>query len=270
MAQGSKIDESSLSMGRLQCEGKIHGRSRGGISSLRIDDGIHCAAWSLLTHLALGRGEPYEGFKQVGGGSGPLNELARAGSHSVDDNLRLIQIADGENRRIRHFLVQQFNRSQSGARIVGRNIDESHVWIGGTYAARDGIGRRQGKGGACVHGAGHTGAVDQHLKDSALLVVSRDDDDGKLWHNLCSLESCEISRRSIFADSLRRYFLLGVSNLPVSINGLGSLGSIGFSVLGEIRRTVHSTISSEWLRCALLLRKKFPKIGVSPRPGILL
>src|SRR5258708_12283701 len=104
MAQGSKIDESSLSMGRLQCEGKIHGHSRGAISTLRIDDGIHFAAWSLLTHSALGRGEPYEGFKQVGGGSGPLNELPRSGSHTLHHNLPLLQLTSADNRPIRHFL----------------------------------------------------------------------------------------------------------------------------------------------------------------------
>ncbi len=41
-------------------------------------------------------------------------------------------------------------------------------------------------------------------------------------------------------------------------------------MLAEMRCAVHRTISSELVFCALLLRKKFPRIGMSPKPGNLL
>jgi len=58
------------------------------------------------------------------------------------------------------------------------------------------------------------------------------------------------------------YLLL--SNLSFSINGFGFLGRAALP--WEIRCTVHNTINSELLFCKLLLRKKFPRIGMSPSP----
>src|ERR1700675_131680 len=62
---------------------------------------------------------------------------------------------------------------------------------------------------------------------------------------------------------------LDPSNLSSLIKGCGFLGPGGVCVLGEMRCTVQRTINSELLFCALLLLKKLPRIGMSPRPGPL-
>ena len=61
--------------------------------------------------------------------------------------------------------------------IVGGNIDQNNVGIGGLHAPHDGIGGRDRKTGAGMNRARHTGAIDQHLQHGALLVVGGDDDD---------------------------------------------------------------------------------------------
>src|SRR5271154_3635175 len=60
------------------------------------------------------------------------------------------------------------------------------------------------------------------------------------------------------------------SNFSLSRNGCGSLGPAGAWVLGEMRCTVHNTISSVLLFCKFLLLNKLPRMGMSPSPGILL
>src|SRR5438094_962102 len=54
------------------------------------------------------------------------------------------------------------------------------------------------------------------------------------------------------------------------MNGEGKVGPGGDCKLGATRLTVHNTINSALLFCVLLLLKKFPRIGMSPSPGILL
>ncbi len=66
---------------------------------------------------------------------------------------------------------------------VGRNVDENDLGIGGLDAAHDGIGRSYGKSGAGVNRLGYAGPIDQHLEHGPLLVISGDDNDGKLGHN---------------------------------------------------------------------------------------
>ena len=65
-------------------------------------------------------------------------------------------------------------------------------------------------------------------------------------------------------------YLLLLSNLSLFRNGCGFFGPATGSELGLMRCTVHKTISSELFFCRLRLRKKFPRIGISPNPGILL
>src|SRR5580765_3708821 len=93
----------------------------------------------------------------------------------------------------------------------------------------------------------------------------------------CSTARCSLSVATITTESsaityrrFQRRDYLPLSNFPLSIKGLGFWGGAGCSVLGEIRRTVHNTISSELLFCKLLLRKRLPRTGRSPSPGILL
>ena len=97
----------------------------------------------------------------------------------------------------------------------------------------------------------------------------------------CSRARCSLSVATMTTDSsgietghIARepntpdYLLL--SNFDGSRYGFTNFGPSTDSLLGEIRFTVHSTMSSELLFCMLLLRKKLPKIGISPNPGILL
>jgi len=106
-----------------------------------------------------------------------LNELARSSAHRVDDNLRLVEDADGENGILGHFLVQEFNRAQSQLMIVRGNVDEGYVGIRSAYPAGYRIGPGYGKTGARMHSARNAGAIDQHLQQRALLVVTSDNDD---------------------------------------------------------------------------------------------
>jgi hypothetical protein len=45
----------------------------------------------------------------------------------------------------------------------------------------------------------------------------------------------------------RPYFRGGLSNFSLSKNGLGSFGGAGGSALGDMRRTVHNTINSDFV-----------------------
>jgi hypothetical protein len=121
--------------------------------------------------------EAHEGLQQIGGVGRTFNEFACPGAHDIDDDLRLVQIADRKNSRVGHFLVQEFNGSQSQQRIVGGNVDQSHVGIGGSHPPGYRIRGSHRKTGAGVDRARHAGAVDQHLQHRALLVVRSDDDD---------------------------------------------------------------------------------------------
>src|SRR5262249_53250487 len=107
-----------------------------------------------------------------------------------------------------------------------------------------------------------------------------------------STKTCKIARCSLSCDTTttessaiptsqvlklrtsklqERYFPDGLpSNLSLSKYGCGVLGTSIGPVRGATRLAVQSTISSELLFCALLLLKKFPRIGISPNPGSLL
>ena len=76
-----------------------------------------------MTPSALRGREAHEGLQQIGGVGRTFNEFACPGAHDIDDDLRLVQIADRKNSRVGHFLVQEFNGSQSQQRIVGGNVD---------------------------------------------------------------------------------------------------------------------------------------------------
>ena len=121
--------------------------------------------------------QAHKGFEQIGGVGGAFDEFARSGAHGVDDDLRLVQIADGKDGGVGHFLMQQFDGAQSQRRIVGGNVDQSDVGIGAAHPPRDRIGGGHRKTGAGVNRARHTGAVDEHLQHGALLVIRGDNDD---------------------------------------------------------------------------------------------
>src|SRR5450631_3837385 len=79
---------------------------------------------------------------------------------------------------------------------------------------------------------------------------------------------------SRFAFKINLPHFLPVELFPstsfLSRNFLGLAGSVWSCVLAETRCTVQRTISSVLLFCWFLLRKKFPRIGMSPSHGILL
>src|ERR1035437_11163990 len=94
------------------------------VPALRVDDRETFAANSLWTSPALRGREAHEGLKQIGGSGGAFNEFAGPGPHGINDDLRLVQIADRKNGGVGHLLVQQFNGSPSPSRIVSGNIDQ--------------------------------------------------------------------------------------------------------------------------------------------------
>ena len=107
-----------------------------------------------------------------------LSEFAGPSSHGIDDDLGLIQIADRENSSLGHLPVKEFKGSQCQLRIVGGNIDQSHIRIGGADPPCDRIRSSYGIVGAGKHRTGYAGAVHQYLQHCALLIVSGRDNDG--------------------------------------------------------------------------------------------
>ena len=105
-------------------------------ATVRVDDRKDFAANSFLFSPALRRREAHEGFQEVGGIGRAFDEFAGSGPHGIHDDLRLIQIADRENGAVGHFLVQEFNGSQRQLRIVGGNVDQSHIRISGAHSPR--------------------------------------------------------------------------------------------------------------------------------------
>ena len=129
------------------------------------------------------RGEAHEGLEQIGGRGGTFNEFAGSRPHGVDNDLRLVQIADGKDRGVGHLLMKKFNGPQSQSGIVGGNVDQGNVGIGSAYAPGHRIGGRHRKTCTGVNRARHIGAVDEYLQHRALLVVRGHDDDCEFWHN---------------------------------------------------------------------------------------
>ena len=83
VAEGSKIDQRSLAVGRLQGQSQIDGDGGCAVSAFGIDDGKHLAARTFLLHPALGGGEADECFQKIGGSGGALDELASPGAHGA-------------------------------------------------------------------------------------------------------------------------------------------------------------------------------------------
>jgi len=131
---------------------------------------------------ALSRSEANKGFEQVGGSGGTLDKFAGAGAHGADDDLRLAEAADGEDGGVGQFLAKKFDGAHGHGMVVGGDIDEKNIRTGGLHAAHDGVGGGNGEGGAGVDGAGHTGAIDQHLEHGALFIVGGHDDDREFGH----------------------------------------------------------------------------------------
>ena len=124
------------------------------------------------------RGQANEGFQQIGGGGGALDEFARACAHRIHDDLRLIQIADGKNGAIGHFLVQQFNALAEPAKALSAGMS-TRVTSG--LAART---RRVTGSAAAIGKLAQVCTVRATLVPStstcntcSLLVIRRDDDD---------------------------------------------------------------------------------------------
>src|SRR5579872_1745162 len=106
MSERSQIHECSLAVGGLQSQRKIDRNGGGSVSPLRVDDRENFPTKAFLTVLALGRGKADKSFEQVSRCRGALDELARARAHGVDDHLGLAESSDGEDRGIRHLLMQ--------------------------------------------------------------------------------------------------------------------------------------------------------------------
>ena len=132
---------------------------------------------AFLARSALRRRQADEGFEQVGGRGGTLDELAGSGPHGVDNRLRLVQVADGKNGGFGHFLVKQFDGAQCQRRILAGNVDQGDVGIRRAHPPRNRIRSSDWETGAGVDGARHTGAVNEHLQYGALLIVRGDDND---------------------------------------------------------------------------------------------
>ena len=177
VAERSKVHQRSLPVGGLQRQREIDGHGSRAVSAFCIDDRKNFAANPFLTSSALRGGEAHERLQHIGGIGRPFDEFARPRTHGVDDDLRLVQVADGKNRGIGHFLMQQFDGSQGERRIVGGNVDQGHIGIRGAYPPGHRIRGGHRKAGAGMDRPRHTGAVDQHLQHRALLVVGGDNYD---------------------------------------------------------------------------------------------
>ena len=113
VSQGRNVHQGYIAMGRMQRQRQIHCRGGSAASAFGVDHGKDFAARAFAVYLSLRRGQPDESLEQVGGGGGPLDEFARARTHGADDDLRLGHAAHGEDRRVAHFLVDQFDGAQS-------------------------------------------------------------------------------------------------------------------------------------------------------------
>src|ERR1700675_805630 len=72
---------------------------------------------------------------------------------------------------------------QRGPRVLRRDVDQSDIRIQGVNPGNEWIGGGHRITRRRMGGAGHAGAVDQHLQYRTLLTVGRDDDYGKLRHD---------------------------------------------------------------------------------------
>jgi hypothetical protein len=164
-------------MSRLQSQGEVDGHGGRSTAAFSVDDGEDLTSRTSLLNLALGSSEANKSLQKVGGGGGTLDEFASAGAHGIYDDLRLVEIADGEHSCLGQFLVQKFNGAHGHGGIVGGDIDQENVGTGGLHAACDGIRYGDRKTGTGMDRASHASAIHQYLEDGALLIVSGHDDD---------------------------------------------------------------------------------------------
>src|SRR6185369_17920443 len=94
------------------------------------------AARPLAIHLLLSSGQPYEGLKQVGCGSGTFDELPRAGTHGTHDHLWLRHAANRKNHSVAHFLVNQFDGPKRQRVIVARDVHHNYLRTSALYSAQ--------------------------------------------------------------------------------------------------------------------------------------
>src|SRR5580698_6344608 len=177
VSQWGEIDQSGVAVSGLQSEGEVDGDRRGSAATFGVHHGEHLAPRTSLLNLALSCSEANKSLEKVRGGGGTLDELASAGAHGIYDDLRLVEIADGEHCCLGQLLVQKFNGAHGHSGIVGGNIDQDNIGAGGLHTARDGIGCRDRKTGAGMNRASYTGAIHQYLEHGALLIVGGHDDD---------------------------------------------------------------------------------------------
>src|SRR5580692_12148377 len=114
-------------MSRLQSQSEIHRDCSCATSSLGVDDGENLAACSFPIHFSLSCRETNKSFQKIGGSGWPLYKLTSAGAHCADNDLRLRDAADGEQRHSRQFLMQQFDCPQSHNRVVSRDVHHHDV-----------------------------------------------------------------------------------------------------------------------------------------------
>src|SRR5215467_3965000 len=101
MSERGEVDKRNIVVRRLQCQREIH-RNRGcAASTLCIDDRKYFPSRPLSPRLALCRRQSHKRLEQVGGGSWPLDELARSTAHGAYDRLRLRHASHGEYGTLR-------------------------------------------------------------------------------------------------------------------------------------------------------------------------
>src|SRR5258707_15823071 len=108
MSERREIHECRVTVSRLQRQGKVDGHSGGTASAFCVHDRKYFTARTLFLDAALGCGEANKCLEKIGGGGGTLDKLAGSRAHGIHDDLRLIQISDGEHSRIWQFLMQKF------------------------------------------------------------------------------------------------------------------------------------------------------------------
>ena len=184
VSQGRNVHQRHVAVGRVQRQGQVHGGGGGAAAALGIDYGKDFSPRPFPVNFPLRRGQPDEGFEQVGGGGGTLDEFARAGAHGAHDDLGLGHAAHRKDGGVPHFLMDQFDGPQRQGVIVRGHIHQHDLRAGALHPAQDRVGDHHRITGAGVHHARHAGAVHQHLQHGTLLAILGDDYDGKFGHRI--------------------------------------------------------------------------------------
>ena len=175
MAERSKIDERGAGMDGLQGESEIYGDRSGSAAALGIDDGEDFVAGVFAPGLAASGGKADEGIKEVGGCGGTLDVFADAGTHGIDDELRLVHGAKGKDGGVGDFLMNQLDGTHGRSGVLGRDINQDDLGCVALGFKDGGIAGGERKSGMGADRAGDAGSVDQDLEHGTLIIVSGKD-----------------------------------------------------------------------------------------------